>query len=98
MGLLTRELPDPRCLLWCDSSLTGSTRILAYEPALCGFVWFWLARAPSGPTVFPCVFVNITEPQRVSAHNQFKIHVSRIPPFFLQCRPPHGAVGDVLDL
>ena len=51
----------------------------------------------SGPTVFPCVFVNITEPQRVSAHTQFKIHVSRIPPFFLQCRPPHGAVGDVLD-
>ena len=32
MGLLTRELPDPHWLLWCDSSLTGSTRIPAYEP------------------------------------------------------------------
>ena len=63
MGLSTRELPDPHWLLWCDSSLTGSTRIPAYEPALCGFVWFWFARVPSGPTVFPCVFVNITEPR-----------------------------------
>gem|GEM_PF-6571292 len=43
MGLLTRELPFPHWLLWCDSSLTGSSRIPAYEPALRGFVWVFIS-------------------------------------------------------
>ena len=30
----------PHWMLWCDSSLTGSTRTQTYEPAQCGFVCF----------------------------------------------------------
>ncbi|OUW02669.1 MAG: hypothetical protein CBD11_06045 [Phycisphaera sp. TMED151] len=68
MGLLTQELPDPHWLLWCDSSLTGSPRIPAYEPAQGGFVWVSLKPLQTLSQNFRCVFINPYEPERSCAH------------------------------
>ena len=68
MGLSTRELLDPHWLLWCDSSspdLPGfglRTRLVRVRLV-------WLHAFHRGPLFFRRVFVNITEPQRVSAYS-----------------------------
>ncbi len=67
MGLSTRELPDPHWLPWCDSSLTG---FRLTSPPCAGSFGFSLHEFHPGPPFFGCVFVNTTEPQRVSAHTQ----------------------------